>query len=116
MINKIKEIINNKNFSPNLSGVHIHNEKESSPGLNLFDGKLMNNEGRIIKEFKYKYLGKIYKKNYYAQEKYEGKTWGKFDLNDKPIWTKNLPIHHEITFDKDKIIKRKKIVNGLPDF
>lgn len=107
-------------YDESLNGVHIYNKNEVHPGYNLYNGKLLDNEGNIIKTWNYSYLSIIDKEgNYYAQRGYETLEWGKFTWDDKPIWIKEIPIHHEIyltpnntiiTFSKDTYNYNERLV------
>jgi hypothetical protein len=86
-------------FDPSLSGVQIYNKEKAYDGYNLFEGKLIDMNGKIIKEWDNIYLGILDKNgNHYAQEYYESQNWGKSTFNNEKIWTNNIPIHHEISF------------------
>jgi len=82
------------NFDSSLSGAHVLGSVE---GYNLFDGKLMDMNGKVVREWPYKYLGLIQEDGtYIAQKEYESKEWGKFSFDGKKIWTSDVPIHHDI--------------------
>ena len=84
-------------FDESLSGAHTYNAERVSPGYNLFDGKLIDLEGKILKSWKCRYLGLILPGgNYVAQEYYEARKWGMYTWDDEPIWEKEIPIHHDI--------------------
>jgi len=88
----------NPKFNPDLSGTHTYNKKKIFDGYNLFDGKLIDMSGKVVKEWKSSYLSLLSKGNYLAQEHYESKKWGKYAWSDKPIWEKTKdPIHHDLT-------------------
>ncbi|MCA9459538.1 MAG: aryl-sulfate sulfotransferase, partial [Nanoarchaeota archaeon] len=107
-------------YDESLNGAHILKEKEIYPGYNLYNGKLLDNKGNLIKTWNYSYLSILDEKgNYYAQKGYETLEWGKFTWNDEPIWIKELPIHHEIyltpnntiiTFSKDTHTYNERLV------
>jgi hypothetical protein len=84
-------------FDGNLSGTHIYEPSRYCPGYNLFDGKLMDREGKLLKSWKYRYLSTLLPDGrYLAQEYYESPRWGLFSWDDKPIWINETPIHHDI--------------------
>ena len=85
-------------FDEKLSGARVHEPSLYSPGYNLFDGRLIDREGNIVKRWGYQYLSTLLANgNYLAQERYESPCWGLFSWDDKPIWTNKLPIHHDIS-------------------
>ena len=84
-------------FDHKLSGAHMHEPSLYGPGYNLFDGKLVDRDGQLLKSWKYKYLSVLLPDGrYLAQEYYESPMWGMFSWDDKPIWTNKTPIHHDI--------------------
>ncbi len=84
-------------FDPALSGAHTIDAARVSPGYNLYEGKLIDNQGRFIKKWSSIYLGVIDKNgDYYAQKYYEAPVWGRYTWDDKVIWEKHFPIHHEL--------------------
>ncbi len=83
-------------FDESLSGVHIYNEKKVCKCDRLFDGTLIDWKGRIKQQFSFSYLSVFCQKGYLAQKTYESKEFGLWTKKDKKIWTKNIPIHHEI--------------------
>jgi len=84
-------------FDEKLSGAHIYDQPRYSPGYNLSDGKLIDQEGKILKSWNYRYLSVLLPDGrYLAQEYYESKRWGLFSWDDKPIWISEIPIHHDI--------------------
>ncbi len=88
---------NKKPFDSSLSKVQNYNKEKAFEGYNLFEGKLIDMNGNLVKEWDYIYLGLLDKNgNYYAQEYYESQNWGKFTFDNKKIWTQPLPIHHDI--------------------
>ena len=94
--NKLAEHKKNS-FDSSLSGAHILNPTKINLGYNLYDGKLIDEEGKLIKEWPYKYLGLIQNDgSYIAQKHYESKEWGKFTRDCKQIWISEVPIHHDI--------------------
>lgn len=92
-------------FDESLSGIQIYNKDKAYEGYNLFEGKLIDMQGNIVKDWDYVYLGTLDKEgNYYAQEYYESLKWGKFTWNNELIWEKDIPIHHEILITPDDTI------------
>jgi len=86
-------------FNEKLSGAHVYDSARMFPGYNLFDGRLIDFEGRVRKEWHHRYLGLLLPDGRYAaQEYYESKKWGLFTWEDKPVWEMDLPIHHDIVF------------------
>lgn len=101
-----------KEFDPSISGAHISHEGKMYEGYNLFEGKLMDNGGNVIKKWDSIYLGVIDDGFYYAQEYYESEKFGKYTLDDEVIWEKDIPIHHEIIITpQDTIITFTKEVH-----
>lgn len=101
-------------YDESLNGVQIYNKNLVSEGYNLYEGKLIDMDGKLIKTWNYSYLSILDEKGYYyAQKSYESLGWGKFDWNDNPIWIKKIPIHHEIYLtDYDTIITLTKEVKN----
>lgn len=86
-----------KKFDSSLSGAHILDVAKVSPGYNLYEGKLIDAEGTVVKEWSSISLGAIDTNgDYYAQKSFEAPVWGRYTWDDKVIWEKNFPIHHEI--------------------
>ena len=84
-------------FDKSLSGAHAYDSGKIYSGYNLYEGKLIDINGKEINKWGSIYLGVIDKNgDYYAQEYYESPTWGRYSWNDSVIWEMNLPIHHEI--------------------
>jgi hypothetical protein len=99
MLDKLKNISSGKEniFDEKLSGVHVYNSKKIFNSYRFYDGKLIDINGKVIKEFPFKYLGTIDNNgDYYAQEYYESVKWGKFNKANNAVWVLDLPIHHEI--------------------
>jgi hypothetical protein len=98
-------------FDASLSGVHLYDDPKVYDGYNLFEGKLMDMEGNIVKQWRNISLGVLDTNgDYYAQKSFEAPLWGRYTWDDKVIWEKDFPIHHEIlltpqntimTFTKD---------------
>jgi len=84
-------------FDPKLSGAHVYDAEKIFPGYNLYEGKLIDNEGNLVKKWSSIYLGTIDKNgDYYAQKYFEAPVWGRYTWDDKVIWEKEMPIHHQI--------------------
>jgi hypothetical protein len=84
-------------FDASLSGAHLYNPAKVCPGYNLFDGRLMEGDGQILREWKSRYLGVILPSGHYlAQRHYESMQWGLYTWDDKLVWEKDFPIHHDI--------------------
>ena len=84
-------------FDEKLSGVRACDPGRYSPGYNLFDGRLIDQNGKLLKSWKYRYLSTLLPDGrYLAQEYYESPRWGLFSWDDKPIWISEVPIHHDI--------------------
>jgi hypothetical protein len=84
-------------FDHTLSGAHMNELAYYCPGYNLFDGKLVDQDGKQLKSWKYRYLSTLLADGrYLAQEYYESSKWGMFSWDDKPIWISEMPIHHDI--------------------
>lgn len=100
-------------FDSSLSGAHMHDASAVYDGYNLFEGKLIDMKGNVVKQWKSIYLGVIDSNgDYYAQKYFEAPTWGRYTWDDKVIWEKNLPIHHEIVLTpRDTVIVFAKEVH-----
>lgn len=86
-------------FDPALSGAHVHSLDDITPGPTLIDGRLINRDGAVIKEWKATYLSLLLPdKRYVAQSHYESKKWGMYSWDDEVIWEKEMAIHHDIIF------------------
>lgn len=118
-LKKISEIANDENKIKEIK-TGLLKSSTKIKGKILFNGNLINLNGKIIKKHSFKNLGIYYKNYYLAQDKYEGSKWGLFNKKtDKPIWIKQEPIHHEIlispkktiiTFSKEtRIYKKRKV-------
>lgn len=84
-------------FNPSLSGAHIRDAASVYPGYNLYEGKLIDLEGKTVKEWSSINLGTLGSNgDYYAQKSFEAPVWGRFTWDDKVVWEKSFPIHHEI--------------------
>jgi Arylsulfotransferase (ASST) len=86
-------------FDASLSGVRAHDPARASFGYNLFDGRLMDMDGRILKTWRSRYLSLILPSGHYvAQQHYESRKWGLYTWDDETVWEKDLPVHHDIFF------------------
>jgi hypothetical protein len=84
-------------FDSSLSGTHIYFPEKTYNGYNLYEGKLIDENGDLIKNWSSVYLGVIDKNgDYYAQQYFESPIWGRYSWNNSIIWEMNFPIHHEI--------------------
>jgi hypothetical protein len=84
-------------FDPNLTGAYIHDPSRVSPGYNLYEGKLIDMHGRIVKKWSSIFLGTLDKNgDYYAQRYFQAPSWGRYTWDDRVIWEKNFPVHHQI--------------------
>jgi len=87
----------NLTFDPSVSGAHMYDASKAYDGYNLYNGMLMDMQGNVIKRWRSIYLGVLDSEgNYYAQQYYEAPKFGKYTFDDKVIWEKNIPIHHQI--------------------
>jgi len=75
--------------------------------FNLYEGKLIDEHGKVTKKWDFKHLGVINNSFYYAQKEdieslkdasslEEKPVWGKFSSDGKEIWTSDIPIHHDL--------------------
>ncbi|MFW6285797.1 MAG: arylsulfotransferase family protein [Nanoarchaeota archaeon] len=120
-VNEIADEKNKVKFDEKLSGIHIHNKKKIYNSYRLYDGKLIDINGNIVKEWSYKYLGIMHKDKYIAQKGYEENSWGLFDKNNKQIFKKNNTIHHDIIVTNNNTIitlnkETKKYKGRLVEF
>ena len=84
-------------FDERLSGARSHEPSLYDPGYNLFDGKLIDKDGKLLKSWQFRYLSVLLPDGrYLAQESYESPRWGMFSWEDKPVWIDETPIHHDI--------------------
>jgi len=73
-------------------------------GYTLVEGDLITNDGIIINSWPYWYLGSIDTNgDFYAQQHYESAIWGRYTWNGTKIWEIDMPIHHEILLEGDRI-------------
>ena len=101
-------------FNESLSGAHFYNPAKVAQGYNLYEGKLIDMNGNMIKNWSNIYLGVIDKNgDYYAQQCFECLKWGRYSWNGSVIWEKEMPIHHEILLTPDdKVITFSKEVHN----
>lgn len=93
---KLRELEEPK-FDASLSGAHVLSPALVSPGYNLFDGRLIDQEGKVLRSWNFRYLGLILPDGrYVAQEYYESQKWGMFTWDDRPLWVSPVSIHHDI--------------------
>ncbi len=81
-------------FDETLSGVHIYNKKLVSKQDRLFDGTLLDWQGKKKHSYRYAYLNTICPKGILAQKSYEATEFGLFTKAGRKIWSKQTPIHH----------------------
>ena len=89
-------------YSSHVSITHLLDSKRMFKGYNLYNGKLFDKNGRVIKQWSEDSLGIIDKNGDYYGEKNEAAlnhqrpTWGRYTWNDHVIWEKPFLVHHEI--------------------
>lgn len=84
-------------FDASVSGVSAYDPAGTQGGYNLFDGKLIDMNGRLVKAWRSCYLSMLLPDGrYLAQEYYESPRWGLYSWDDRVIWEKDVPIHHDI--------------------
>ena len=85
-------------FNPIVSGAHILNALRMGQGYNLYEGKLIDMKGHVVKKWKSIFLGVIDPQtgDYYAEKYFEAPVWGRYTWDDKVVWEKHFPIHHEL--------------------
>lgn len=127
-LKKVNEIADEKNnektqikFDKKLSGVKIYDKNKICKGYRLYENKLIDTEGNIIRKFPTKYINILHKKNIIGQTNYEKAPWGIWDKNSKLIWKKNQAIHHDIFItEKNTILtlekETQKYKNRLVEF
>ena len=92
-------------FDPSLSGAHMYDAAAVDDGYNLFEGRLVDMRGNVVKQWQSLSLGVIDSNgDYYAQKYFEAAVWGRYSWDDKVIWEKNFPIHHEIVLTPQNTI------------
>jgi len=86
-------------FEQFLTGAHVVDKTLVSPGYNLFDGKLMDNDGHIIRawsDIDHADLGVLDTNGDYYAQKHRHRGWGRYTWDDRTVWKKKEYIHHEI--------------------
>ena len=74
-------------FVPSLSGVSAYDPAGAENGYNLFDGKLIDMNGQLVKTWRSHYLSMLLADGrYLAQEQYESLRWGLYSWDDHIIW------------------------------
>src|SRR5580704_7385677 len=90
-------LIEEPRFDSTLSGVNAYDPASAAGGYNLYDGQLIDMNGRLIKKWHARYLSVLLPDGrYIAQEDYESRRWGLYTWDDQAIWEKDIPIHHDI--------------------
>ena len=87
------------NLHFHLPRVTVTDSQHMFKGYSLYNGKLIAENGRIVKKWNHDYLGIIDKNGDYYGEKrdYNNRSsWGRYTWDDQVIWEKHLPIHHEL--------------------
>ncbi len=85
-----------------MSGARIINSRRIFKGYDLFNGKLIDKNGLIVKKWSHGDLGIIDKNgDYYGgrgqdEQYYKEASWGRYTWDDKAIWEKHFHIHHEL--------------------
>ncbi len=62
-------------FDPSISGVSVYDPARAQSGYNLFDGKLMNMNGQLIKAWRSRYLSLLLPDGKYLAQEYIGTSW-----------------------------------------
>ncbi len=84
-------------FDPELTGAYVRDFGRVSPGYNLYEGKLIDIHGRIVKTWSSVFMGVLDTNgDYYAQKYFQSPLWGRYTWDDKVVWEKKFPIHHQI--------------------
>lgn len=80
----------------NALGFKIIDEQNMAGGYNLYDGQLIDERGKIIKQWPHYYLGILDENgDYYGGQVYK-KQWGRYRWNGHAVWEKYFPIHHDL--------------------
>lgn len=89
---------NNQPIYPSHStGAHILDFQRMSEGYSLFQGILINEKGRIVKQWSSFSLGILDKNgDYYGQQNDKAPIWGRYTWDNRVIWEKHFLIHHQI--------------------
>jgi len=84
-------------YDPDLTGAYTLDPARVSAGYNLYDGKLIDMQGKVLKVWSSIFMGTLDANgDYYAQKYFESPVWGRYTWDDKIIWEKDFPIHHQI--------------------
>jgi Arylsulfotransferase (ASST) len=84
-------------FDPDLTGAYLRDPGRVSPGYNLYDGKLIDMQGKTVKTWSSVFMGALDSNgDYYAQKYYQSPVWGRYTWDDKIVWEKRLTVHHQI--------------------
>jgi len=85
-------------FNDSLSGAHIRDAARMFDGYSLYEGKLIDMKGKLVKKWGSIFLGVIDPQtgDYYGQKYFEAPLWGRYTWDDKVIWEKHFPIHHDL--------------------
>lgn len=86
------------------AGARVIDSKRMFRGDTLIHGSLIDEQGRIVKKWSHGYLGVIDRNgDYYGEDDRKetdmydtDRTWGRYSWDDKVIWEKHFPIHHEL--------------------
>ncbi len=85
-----------------LSGARIIDSQRMFKGYSLYNGKLINENGRIIKQWFPDYP-EIFEKNgdFYSGQNQDERdhnepSWGRYTWDGKVIWKKHFKFHHEV--------------------
>ena len=88
-----------------LPGTRIIDARHIFEGYDLNNGKLSDENGRVLRQWSNHFLGVIDKNgDYYAQKNGDNDgrrdggapLWGRYTWGDRAIWEKHFPIHHEL--------------------
>lgn len=81
---------------PQASGARVIDPQRMSQGYNFYDGQLIDEKGRVVKQWRNYFLGTIdHNGDYYGGQVYE-KNWGRYTWEGTPVWEKDFLIHHEL--------------------
>jgi Arylsulfotransferase (ASST) len=82
---------------PHWPGARIIDPQHIFKGYSLYNGKLIDEKGRVVKRWSSAEFGTIDKNgDYYGHQKHGTPHWGRYTWDDKVIWEKPFPVHHEI--------------------
>ena len=81
---------------PPFAGARIIDSKRMCPGYNLYNGNLIDENGRIVKQWSANYgiIGK--NGDFYGLVNMNEPPWRRYGWDNKIIWEKNFPIHNGI--------------------